>query len=44
MGYTNYYHQEIDFTDEEWNQIKSEFIYIIGHAGSEIDVQYNTEM
>ena len=43
MGYTNYYHEEIDFTDEEWNQIKSEFTYIIGHAGSEIDVQYNTD-
>ena len=28
MGYTNYWHQYNDFTDEEWKQIKEEYEYI----------------
>ena len=28
MGYTNYWHQHNDFTDEEWKQIKQEYDYI----------------
>ena len=25
MGYTNYWHQYNDFTDEQWNKIKEEY-------------------
>ena len=35
MGYTNYWHQYRDFTDQEWNQIKNEMTYIK-------DIQYKT--
>jgi hypothetical protein len=28
MGYTNYWHQYNDFTDEQWKQIKEEYNYI----------------
>ena len=33
MGYTNYWHQHIDFTDDQWKQIKGEAYYIDGIAG-----------
>ena len=25
MGYTNYWHQHINFTEDQWKQIKGEF-------------------
>ncbi len=28
MGYTNYWHQYNDFTDDQWKQIKEEYEYI----------------
>ena len=28
MGYTNYWHQHNDFTDEQWKSIKEEYEYI----------------
>lgn len=28
MGYTNYWHQHNDFTDEQWKSIKEEYDYI----------------
>jgi len=28
MGYTNYWHQYNDFTDQEWESIKDEYEYI----------------
>lgn len=33
MGYTNYWHQHINFTEDQWKQIKSEAYYIDGIAG-----------
>jgi len=35
MGYTNYWHQYRDFTDQEWIQIQNEMMYIK-------DIQYKT--
>ena len=32
MGYTNYWHQHINFTDDQWKQIKGEADYIDGIA------------
>tara|TARA_R110000787_G_scaffold92892_1_gene195084 strand:+ start:1431 stop:1832 length:402 start_codon:yes stop_codon:yes gene_type:complete len=29
MGYTNYWHQEKDFTTDEWDLIFSEFLYLL---------------
>ena len=28
MGYTNYWHQHNDFTDDQWKEIKEEYEYI----------------
>jgi hypothetical protein len=37
MGYTNYWHQHNDFTDEQWNKIKDEYEnYVKPLAGNEI--------
>ena len=33
MGYTNYWHQHINFDDKQWEQIKNEAQYIDGIAG-----------
>ena len=33
MGYTNYWHQHINFNDKQWEQIKNEAQYIDGIAG-----------
>jgi len=32
MGYTNYWHQHINFDDKQWEQIKNEAEYIDGIA------------
>ena len=28
MGYTNYWHQHNDFTDDQWKEIKEEYEYV----------------
>jgi|TARA_R110000796_G_scaffold235928_1_gene355094 hypothetical protein len=43
MGYTNYWHQYNDFTDEQWNKIKEEYEnYVKPLAGDEIDDNSDT--
>jgi len=40
MGYTNYWHQKINFTDDQWKQIKHEADYIDGIADTNlVDVE-----
>lgn len=36
MGYTNYWHQHNDFTDEQWKSIKEEYEYIKEVCGNVI--------
>ena len=36
MGYTNYWHQHINFTDDQWKQIKQEADYIDGIADTNL--------
>lgn len=43
MGYTNYWHQNIDFTDKEWNQIKNEMDYIQNIQYKTLDKVYITD-
>jgi len=38
MGYTNYWHQDIDFTNKEWKEIQSEVQYIKEMGENVIDV------
>jgi len=38
MGYTNYWHQDMDFTDKEWKEIQSEVQYIKEMGENVIDV------
>ena len=38
MGYTNYWHQDIDFTNKEWKEIQSEVQYIKEMGKNVIDV------
>ena len=49
MGYTNYWHQYNDFTDEEWKQITEEYDYIKEVCGNIIkdettDLDRNTHI
>ena len=49
MGYTNYWHQYNDFTDEEWKQITEEYDYIKEVCGNIIkdettDLDENTHI
>ena len=39
MGYTNYWKQPTNFTDQEWDAVRKEFDYIRGIAGDKIDVE-----
>lgn len=43
MGYTNYWHQYINFTDQQWNQIKNEVNYVIQYLPSGIEYQVTDE-
>ena len=38
MGYTNYWHQDMDFTNKEWKEIQSEVQYIKEMGENVIDV------
>ena len=49
MGYTNYWHQHNDFTDEQWKSIKEEYDYIKEVCGNIIkdettDLDENTHI
>ena len=39
MGYTNYWKQPTNFTEQEWDTVRKEFDYIRGIAGDKIDVE-----
>ncbi len=44
MGYTNYWQQPIDFSDNQWKQIKQEVQYVSKIAGNEITgVEYTDD-
>ena len=44
MGYTNYWHQHINFTDDQWKQIKHEADYIDGIADKNLaDIEITDE-
>ena len=39
MGYTNYWKQPTNFTDQEWKAVRQEFNYVREIAGDKIDVE-----
>ena len=44
MGYTNYWHQHINFTDDQWKQIQHEADYIDGIADKNLaDIEITDE-
>tara|TARA_R110000796_G_scaffold198612_1_gene314961 strand:+ start:3751 stop:4128 length:378 start_codon:yes stop_codon:yes gene_type:complete len=43
MGYTNYWDQPTNFTDQEWNAVREEFEYIRGIAQDKIDVEETSD-
>jgi len=43
MGYTNYWHQDMDFTDKEWNAVQEEVEYIDEISDSTISVIRNDD-
>ena len=36
MGYTNYWHQDMDFTDKQWKAVQEEVEYIDGIANDNL--------
>ncbi|BAQ87638.1 hypothetical protein [uncultured Mediterranean phage uvMED] len=43
MGYTNYWHQHINFTNDQWKQIQSEAQYVKEIGENNIDVHSEDE-
>ena len=44
MGYTNYWHQDMDFTDKQWKDVQEEVKYMQEIGGNTISVlQYDNK-
>jgi len=43
MGYTNYWHQDMDFTDKEWKAVQEEVEYMQEIGDSTITVGQNND-
>jgi len=43
MGYTNYWHQDMDFTDKEWKSVQQEVEYMQEIGDSTISVIQNDD-
>ena len=43
MGYTNYWHQDMDFTDKEWRTLQEEVKYMQEISNGIIDVLQNDD-
>ena len=41
MGYTNYWHQDMNFTNKEWKNVQEEVRYMEGISNGTIDVVAN---
>ena len=43
MGYTNYWHQDMDFTDKQWKALQEEVKYMEEISNNTIDVLENDD-